>query len=125
MAIRDKLRERVAPLLEPGERIDAVFMAQTGASPYYVLLTWLTLFWTRYFVVVVTEGRIVVFRASRWYASKPKPGPVASEPRALGLGDPGGGLWMQVQIAGTRYWVHRRFRDDVRVATPTESTPVL
>src|SRR4051812_31714723 len=33
MALRDKLRERVQPYLEPGEQVQQVFLAQAGMNP--------------------------------------------------------------------------------------------
>ena len=35
MSLRDKLAKRARPYLEPGEQIQAVFMAQSGVSPYW------------------------------------------------------------------------------------------
>ena len=35
MSLRDKLAQRARPYLEPGEHIQAVFMAQSGVSPYW------------------------------------------------------------------------------------------
>lgn len=38
MALRDRLAARVEPLLEPGERVQEVLLAQSGASPYWFAL---------------------------------------------------------------------------------------
>ena len=57
MAIREKLRERVQPFLEPGEQVQAVFPAQTGPNPNFMFLTWLVIFWTKYVVVAATDKR--------------------------------------------------------------------
>lgn len=38
MSLRDSLAQRARPFLEPGEQIQAVFMAQSGVSPYLLLL---------------------------------------------------------------------------------------
>ena len=40
MALRDKLVERVQPFLEPGEQVQAVFLAQTGPNPFLGGLSW-------------------------------------------------------------------------------------
>jgi len=37
MALRDKLEERVQPLLEPAEQVQEVWWAQTGPNPNFVL----------------------------------------------------------------------------------------
>jgi hypothetical protein len=39
MALRDKLAQWAAPFLEPGEQIQSMFVAQSGASPYWRFLS--------------------------------------------------------------------------------------
>jgi hypothetical protein len=115
MALRDKLGERVRPFLEPGEQIQSVFIAQTGSNPYLVFLRWLTVFWTKYVVIVVTNKRIAVVRA-RWpMLTKPRR-LVASYPRASRLGGASGAIWGTFVLGGTKYWVHMHYYDDVRAA---------
>src|ERR1700730_3839914 len=66
MGLREKLRDKVAPFLEPDERIQAIFPAQT-MSPYWVLITfWILIVKNRYRVVVVTNKRILVLNSGRW-----------------------------------------------------------
>src|SRR6266536_621139 len=115
MALREKLRERVQPLLEPGEQIQSVFLAQTGPNPNFMFLTYLVMFWKKYAVVAVTDRRIAVFRASMFRPGMPRK-LVADHPRESKLGGPAGPLWGSFELAGTKYWVHRRFRKDVRAA---------
>lgn len=115
MALRDKLRERVQPLLEPAEQIQSAFLAQTGPNPRFMFLTWLVLFWTKYDVIAVTDQRIAVFRASWLRPAKPKK-LVASYPRDTKLGGASGGLWRSIELGGVKYWVHSRFRKDVGAA---------
>ena len=55
MALRDKLAARVQPLLEPGEQVQAVFVTQTGPSPYWVLLTTLIFFTVKRRIIVATD----------------------------------------------------------------------
>ena len=63
MTLRDKLAQRAAPFLEPGESIQAVFLAQTGPSPYFIFLSvWIVLFGSHYFTVVVTDRAVVVLQ---------------------------------------------------------------
>src|ERR1051326_1488897 len=112
MALRDKLRTRVQPFLEPGEQIRSVFQAQTGPNPNFIFLTYLILFWAKYFVIAVTDRRIAVFRASMFTPTKPRE-LVAGHPRETRLGDAKGALWGSVQLGDKKYWVHRRFRKDV------------
>ncbi len=117
MALRDKLRERVTSQLN-GEQVETVFLAQTGPSPYFALLSTWIIWWTKRYVIAVTGQRIVVFRASIWTPTRPKT-ETFSEPRGADLGDPGKGLWRRFELGGARYWVHRRFRDDVLAASQT------
>ena len=112
MAIREKLRERVQPLLEPGEQIQTIFLAQTGPNPNLMFVSEFFIFWTKYDIVVVTNRRIGVFRASMFTPTKPRE-LVAGYPRETRLGDAKGALWGSVQLGDKKYWVHRRFRKDV------------
>ena len=93
MALRDKLRDRVQPLLDPGERIEQVYMIQSGPSPYWVVLTWLTMFWNRYLIVAVTDRSIVTFKATAFRPSfVKKPPQVERFARDQILG-PCSGMW--------------------------------
>jgi hypothetical protein len=38
VSLQDKLAQRAQPYLEPGEQIQAVFMAQSGVSPHWAWL---------------------------------------------------------------------------------------
>lgn len=115
MALRDKLRERLQPLLEPGEEIRQVFLAQTGPSPYFAFLTYLIFFWTKYYVVAVTDREVAVLRAGMWTPAKPKTW-YKRLPRATRLGAPMSGLWSSTVIDGEKFWVHKRFHGDVAAA---------
>jgi hypothetical protein len=114
MAIRDKLAQRATPFLEPGEQVQSVFLAQSGPSPYWSLLsTWIVVIAAGYATVVVTDRAIVVLRNGRLLGSVAK-GLTARLPRQP-MDNPSG-LWGQVQLGGTRYWVHKRFHKDVQAA---------
>src|ERR1700744_2380639 len=114
MALREKLAERCAAFLEPGEQIQAVFMAQSGPSPYWVLLSaWITILGNNYVVIVVTDRAVVIRRAGRFTPSKPK-SLLLRGARAVQFG-PQSGLWGQIQL-DKRYWVHRRFHKDLAEA---------
>ena len=115
MALRDKLVQRALPHLEPGERVQSVFLAQTGPSPYWILLSaWIVIFSAGYSVVVVTDRAILVLRGGRMVPSRVK-GVRYRAPRNQWFGLPTG-LWGRVAIAGRGFWVHRRFHKDVLAA---------
>jgi hypothetical protein len=118
MALRDKLRERVQPLLEPGEEIREVFPARSGPNPNLVLLTWLTNFFSKYWLVAVTDGGIVVF-ATASIMKVTTPGAVAKRfPHGTTLGPPSGALFgrLNVSVDDKPLWVHRRYFKDVERA---------
>lgn len=115
MALRDKLRERAQPFLEPGEQIQAVFLAQTGPSPWFAALSWLiVLFGAKYYVVVATDRSIVLLNASSMVPSKVK-GFDRRLPRGTRFG-PLSGLWGKSEALGTKTHIHKRFHGDVEVA---------
>lgn len=125
MDVHAKLRKQVGPKLEPGESIQQVFPALSGPSPYpflrFLLLPYV--YWmmvARYWVVAVTDRRIVVFRASFWAPSTVKD-VAATLPRSARFG-PVSGLWGAVEMGGTRYWVHKRFQQDLRAADADASS---
>jgi hypothetical protein len=113
VALRDNLRNRIQPLLEPGEQIQTVFPAQSGMSPYFYFVTWLLAFLCKYVVIAATDRRIVVARASAWRPTYPKE-ILETHQRQTRIGLAGGGLWSKFELGGTRYWVHRRFRKDAQ-----------
>jgi hypothetical protein len=121
VALRDKLIGRVQPLLEPGEEVREAFPARSGPNPNLVLLTWLTNFFSKYWLVAVTDRGIVVFAA----ASKMKvttPGAIAARfPRGTTLGPASGALFarLSVSVEDKPLWVHRRFFKDVERADAT------
>src|SRR5262245_20813840 len=114
MALRDKLARRAYPYLEPGEQIQGVFPAQSGPSPYWILLSALiVVFAAGYAIVVVTDRSIVVLRAGRILPTFPNK--VQSRgPRTVYLGRPSG-LWGSIRL-DRKYWVHKRFHKDVTAA---------
>ena len=115
MALRDKLRERAQPFLEPGEQIQAVFLAQTGPSPWFAALSWLiVLFGAKYYVVVATDRNIVLLKASAWVPSNVK-GLDRRLPRSTRFG-PLSGLWGKSEALGATTHIHKRFHGDVEVA---------
>ena len=87
MAIRDKLNERVSPLIEfrhPGERLESVFLAQTT--------TWMGVRRYSNYVVAVTDRSVVVFSAGLFTRATPRD-EVASFPRDALTGRVGVSAW--------------------------------
>ena len=117
MALRDKLRERVTPRLEPGEQLQQVFMSQTGVSPWFIPVfgAWIALIINKYRVVAVTDRNLVVFRAGKLVASKIKSTP----PERLPLQpiEVAGKLWGTATLSGTKHYIHRRFFADCAAVT--------
>jgi hypothetical protein len=114
MALRDKLRERVQPLLEPGETIQEVFLAQEGKSWMLGLGGGLLLLlFAKPLVVVATDRGIVVFRQSKLTATPKEL--LARLPRNTHFG-PVKGLWAKVALCGKQIYIPRRFHGDVKRA---------
>ena len=114
MALRDKLRTKVQPFLEPGESIEEVFPAQ-AASPWMVGLgggLFIVLLGQPR-TIVVTDRAVVVLRQSK--ASLTPKGVLARLPRNTRIG-PVSGLWAKTELNGQRLWIHRRFHKDVTAA---------
>lgn len=114
MALRENLAERAGQYLEQGEQIQAIFLAQSGPSPYWSLLSSLiVVFAAGYRTIVVTDRAYVILRNGRLSGTRPKA--VASrQDREVRLGHPTG-LWGSITL-DRRYWVHKRFHKDVRAA---------
>ena len=117
MALRDKLRERVQPFLEPGETIQTVFLAQTGPTPWLAgaVGALIYVFIAKYRVVAVTDRAVVLLKAGAFRPAKPTE-VTTRLPRTTEIGPFDGKLWGKVMINGERHWVHRRFKDDVQAA---------
>jgi hypothetical protein len=114
VALRDKLRERSQPFLEPDEEIRQVFLAQAGPTPWLFVLSALLGFLMKYRVVVVTDRNVVLLRSTPWVPAKPKE-LVARLPRSTRFG-PLSGVWAKIQLEGERYYVHKRFQKDAAAA---------
>jgi len=116
MAIRDKLRENAAHLLQPGETIQAIFPAQTTSAYFALISVWIILLTNAYRVVVVTDRRILVCKSGRFRAT-PVKDILRELPRGTRIGEPGGLWWRSdTDSLGERLYIHRRFHSDVRAA---------
>jgi hypothetical protein len=116
VALRDTLIERAQPYLEEGERVQYVFRAQRGPSPYWFLLASLLFLWTDYRIVVVTDRDIMILEAGKVFTSQPKGrAPLARLPRGTRFG-PLRGLWGSTEATGEKLYVHKRFHRDAAAA---------
>ena len=112
MALREKLIERTKPFLEADEQVKAVFLAQTGPTPWLGGLGALIYaFIAKFRIVVVTDRSIVLLKAGALGGTKPKE-LVKRVPRTP-LEPFSAKVWGKVMIDGERHWVHRRFKKDV------------
>lgn len=112
MAIRDKIVANAQPHLQPGERVQAVFSAQT-TSQFLILAGVIPfLLVNKYRTVVATDRRILVFNSGKLSSTKAKT-IVGELPRDVMFGPPTGTIWHPVDINGERLRIHRRFHKDV------------
>jgi hypothetical protein len=114
MAIRDQMAANAAPLLQPGETIQAIFGAQTTSQYLSLISYWIIVIKNSYRVVVVTDRRVLVCRAGR-FRTTPVNEVLAELPRSTTIGEPHG-LWWRCESLGEKLYVHKRFHNDVRTA---------
>jgi hypothetical protein len=114
MAIRDTLRRNAAPLLAPGETVQAIFPAQTTSAYFALLSYWIIVFSDAYRVVVVTDRRILLCRSGRFRVT-PVKGVLREVPRSVIIG-PATGLWYRCDALGEKLYINRRFFKDVEIA---------
>ncbi|HEY3926087.1 MAG TPA: hypothetical protein VGL75_16100 [Acidothermaceae bacterium] len=114
MAIRDTLRKNAAPLLAPGETVQAIFPAQTTSQYFALLSFWIIIFRNSYRVIVATDRRILVCRSGRFRVT-PVKGVLRELPRSTTIG-PAHGLWYRFDSLGEKMYVNLRFFKDVEAA---------
>lgn len=102
MTVRDRITQKAARFLEPGEQIQVVFPAQTTSR----------VVGNRYRCVVVTDRRVLVLDSGRWSQSTPR-SLLASLPRATRLGPATGHYWHTMTVGGETLIVTRRFHKDI------------
>jgi hypothetical protein len=130
-------------MLEPGERIDAIFQARRGPNPHLALLAIaafvalkffvstvvfiiiliplaplpaIVVMLTSHFVVIaITDRRLAVLRAAPHAPGVPKE-VEATHPRDTRLELNHWPLWRAFHLGGERYWVARRFWRQLRAA---------
>lgn len=121
MAIRDTMRANAAPLLQPGEAVQAVFGAQTTSQWFALLSYWIIIARNAYRVVVVTDRRILVCRSGRFRTTAVN-GILHELPRATRIGPPHG-LWYKTDALGERLHVAKRFHRDIESADAALASP--
>jgi hypothetical protein len=121
MAIREKIRTNAAPVLEPGETIQAVIPAQTQSQWFALISYWIIILSNAYRVIVVTDRRILVCRSGR-FRMTPVNGVLRQLPRSTPIG-PASGLWYRTDHLGERLYISKRFFKDV-VAADASGSPV-
>jgi uncharacterized protein DUF2510 len=144
VSLRKKLAERARPYLEPGEHIQAVFKAQSGASPYwqgliaglvvFVALNLQAIFHAGFLVTevgvvvalmiafsvlfrvhhVVVTDRAIVVLDASMWTNRPTRLRLR-HPRNFYFGRMSR-IWGKFVLDNTKYWVHRRFHKDVAAA---------
>ncbi|MFL5798132.1 MAG: hypothetical protein ACJ77A_09390 [Actinomycetota bacterium] len=113
----------VQPALEPGEQVLAGTYCQTGPSPWLqggVGLLIMLLMGAKWYYLVVTDRRLLWFRASMWSA-RPKGG-VEADPRSgiqIHDVDVDNVIWSKFRVQrptgkDVRVNVHRIWRDEVQ-----------
>jgi hypothetical protein len=121
MAIRDSMRESVAPYLKPGETVQAVIGAQTR-SPYLMLAgLFFFFFLNHYRILAVTPQRILVLDTGKLSAKKAR-SVVTELPRSTRLG-PGSGVWHVIPVGQEKLHVHRVYFKDLQTADSALGTP--
>ena len=112
------LKERSAPLLPPGSWVRQAFICQTAPHFAFFFIYWatgLTMFWTEYRCVAVTQDAIYVLAGSGLSGGANPTSVVGALPRHTQLG-PVSGRWGQLKLLGERYWVKRRFQAEIAAA---------
>jgi hypothetical protein len=119
VALRDKLRENAAHVLQPGETIQSVFCAQTTSQYFALISYWIILLSNAYRVVVVTDRRILVCSSGRLRMT-PVNEVLRELPRSTRIGQPSG-LWWRCESLGERLYINKRFHKDVNAADAVQA----
>lgn len=125
MASPGDLAERSAPLLPPGSEVRHAFLCQTAPNFAFFLVNWatgLTLFWIKYRCVTVTQDAIYVLDSPRLSGGANPTSIMGTLPRHTRLG-PLSGRWGELTLLGERYWVKKRFYDEIASADAEAGFP--
>ena len=118
MATTHQLKRRAAAVLPPGSEVRQAFICQTAASFALFVINWmtgLTMPWITYRCIAITQDAIFVLDAPRLSGGATPRSVVARLPRHTPLG-PVQGRWGQFTLLGQRYWIKRRFQDQIAQA---------
>jgi len=121
--IKAQFDAAVPPALEPGEQVLAGTYCQTGPSPWLqggIGLLIMLLMGAKWYYLVVTDRRLLWFRASMW-SQRPK-GAVEADPRSgiqIHDVDVDNVIWSKFRVQrpngkDVRVNVHRIWRDEVQ-----------
>ena len=114
MAVRETMRANAAAVVQPGEKIQVVFGAQTTSVWWAVVSVWIIVLQAPYRVVVVTDRRILVCRSGRFRTTAVND--VLGEfARSTRLG-PATGLWYKCTALGAPLYIAKRFHKDIEQA---------
>ncbi len=115
---RPDLVARATPFLPPGSSIRYVFICQTAPSFWIFIvnyITFLTIFWIKFRCVVIADDGIYVLESSKLSGGSKPQSLIGTLPRKTKLG-PVSGTWGQIELLGTRHWVHKRFHHIIDAA---------
>jgi hypothetical protein len=110
----DKLRSRIAPFLEPDEKIAVVVPAETGLSLAFVLVSSLLRLFTKRWLIVRTDRRILLLTARAYQVNQPRR-LNAEFPLDAPVEFGRSGLGLRLRLGGKQYRVSGAFRDEVAV----------
>lgn len=114
MKIPEKIVHSAQPFLEPGETVQAAFLAQTF-SQYWMLLSYFFAYFTdAYRCIVITDRRIVVLSTHRLNATKVKDVRRVL-PRTTTIDSPTG-TWWRTESFGEKLYIHKRHHQDILAA---------
>jgi hypothetical protein len=115
---RPDLVKRAVPFLPSSSKIRQIFICQT-ASHFWVFvvnyLTFLTIFWIKFYCVAVTDDAIYILESSKFAGGGNPRLLVGTLPRKTRLG-PVSRRWGQIELMGKRCWVHKRFHHVIDAA---------
>lgn len=115
LAVREKIKSKATPLLDPGESIQEAFPATTMGLWMTALFDRILLFMpSTHRCVVVTDRRIAVFKAGKFTQGNVKE-LLRSVPRSTVIG-PAKGMTYKTKVLGEKMFIHRRFQKDVERA---------
>src|SRR4051812_9574842 len=102
----------VAPFMEAGEVVQAIFLAQSGTN-LPSIGTIAEAWWrVRFRVIVVTDRRIAVFAARRMRLAAARKH-LADFPRDTDVSLESGPSDFAITLGGTRYWVDQAYLPDL------------